>query len=74
VSSGDFLILYSDGLSESRNSSGVKFGNNIITDAISSYSGTDAEDLLNGIIDSLNKFTGNIKAGDDITIIVAHKV
>ncbi len=74
VSSGDFLILYSDGLTECKNFEGEQFSSEILTDAIESYRGTDAAGLLNSILDSLNRFTGNLKAGDDITIIVARKV
>lgn len=67
---GDFLILYSDGLTESRNSDGYEFGISRLIDSIKSFSGKTAVEMLNLIVKSLNDFAGNTKAGDDITIII----
>lgn len=73
VDSGDFLILYSDGLTEQRNQAGEQYGINRLTNAVSSYNGNGAEGILKNIIDSLENFSGDIKAMDDITVIVAGK-
>ena len=73
VPSGDYLILYSDGLTESKNSEGNQYGIKRLSDVIVSSCCNDAAGLLEDIIFSLNSFTGNTKPGDDITIIVAGK-
>lgn len=73
VTAGDYLVFYSDGLTESRNYMGESFGIKRLTDAILSSNGTNAAGLLEIILKSLKQFTGNIKAGDDITVIVAGK-
>jgi sigma-B regulation protein RsbU (phosphoserine phosphatase) len=74
VKSGDFLIFYSDGLTESRNYTGEQFGINRLSDIILSYSGSSSAGILEHIMGSYIDFTGEIKAADDITIIVAGKV
>ncbi len=74
VESGDFLISYSDGLTESRNSKGEQFGITHLSKAIESYHGNDSAGVLKNIMNSLNSFTGDVKPGDDITIIVAKKI
>ncbi len=74
VPSGDFLILYSDGLTESKNNDGEQFGLSRLSDAIESSDGITADSLLEHIMNTINDFTGDIKAGDDITIIVAGKI
>ena len=74
VQPGDFLIFYSDGLTEGRNHMGEQFGLARLSDAIESFRCRDAESVLKNIMESFNNFIGNIKAGDDITLIVAGKL
>ncbi len=74
VESGDFLILYSDGLTEGRNLSGEQFGLTRLSNAIASSEKRGADDVLRHVMESFNEFTGHTKAGDDITLIVAGKI
>ncbi len=73
VQTGDFLILYSDGLTESKNESGEQYGITRLSNAIASSERIDSAGLLEQIKKSLNDFTGDSKATDDITIIIAGK-
>jgi serine phosphatase RsbU (regulator of sigma subunit) len=73
VETGDFLIFYSDGLTESRNSDGRQYGTSRLIKAIENSCSSDAAEMLDYIIDSLNDFSDSIKPGDDITVIVARK-
>ncbi|PKL19537.1 MAG: hypothetical protein CVV49_00435 [Spirochaetae bacterium HGW-Spirochaetae-5] len=73
VKRDDFLVFYSDGLTESRNSAGIQYGTSRLIDAIENSNASDAGEMLDHIIGSLNNFAGYIKPGDDITIIVARK-
>lgn len=74
VREGDFLILYSDGLTESKNHSGEQFGLERLSDAVTLSQSKDAHGILKNIIDSFNDFSGDAHAGDDITIIIAAKL
>jgi len=74
VKEGDFLIFYSDGLTESRNSAGEQFGISRLIGTLKNANIGTASEMLDNLIDSLNDFTDCIKPGDDITIIVARKM
>lgn len=74
VESGDFLVLYSDGLTEGRNYMGEQFGTSRLSNAIALSGKNDAAGLLEYIMKSFTDFTGLVKPGDDITIIVARKL
>jgi len=74
VSSGDFIIIYSDGLTEARNYIGEPFGIGRLSEAVTLSKGAGAEIILQNIMNSFKNFTGSIKAGDDITVIVAAKI
>ncbi|PKL19536.1 MAG: hypothetical protein CVV49_00430 [Spirochaetae bacterium HGW-Spirochaetae-5] len=74
VSPGDLIIIYSDGLTEARSCTGEQFGKNRLSEAVALSSRSNAESVLNSIMDSFNNFTGKNKAGDDITVIAARKI
>ncbi len=74
VSSGDYIIIYSDGLTEARNYMGEQFGKDRLSDVVASSKSASAEIILQNIMGSFKDFTGSIKAGDDITVIVAGKI
>lgn len=74
VQPGDFIILYSDGLTEGRNYLGKEFGVSGLSNVIQSFNGGNAAGLLDHILGSFNNFTEDLKADDDITIIIAGKI
>ena len=74
VAPGDFLIFYSDGLTECRNEMGEQFGVKRLSDVILSFKKGNSAGLLAHIMKSFYDFTANAKAGDDITIIIAGKL
>lgn len=72
--SGDFLVLYSDGLTETRNRDGELFGVKRLINTISSCPLNGASGMLKHINDTLESFAGDIKIADDITVIVVGKI
>jgi len=70
VSSGDVLILYTDGITESRNSEGKEFGIDGILAAVRGASGKKAEDILAAVFAALREFTGGADPDDDRTLMV----
>ncbi len=74
VSAGDFIIIYSDGLTEARNYTGEQFGKTRLSDSVALSLHSNSESVLMNIMNSFKNFTGDIKAGDDITLIVAKKL
>ena len=67
MNQGDFLILVTDGIIESRNSNGVQFGLDRLKDVIANI--TPGDDPIEPIKKSFNNFT-NEKFEDDISLIV----
>jgi sigma-B regulation protein RsbU (phosphoserine phosphatase) len=67
---GDILMIFSDGLKESRNPQGQMFGEKRITDIIKENADQAAETIEKKMIENLDNFRETIPIEDDITIVV----
>lgn len=65
---GDTLLLYTDGVTETRNSSGELYGMERLHAAILAAPG-DAEATGNALLSDLQQFTHSSLVGDDLTIL-----
>ncbi|MCP4134390.1 MAG: response regulator [bacterium] len=74
VNRGDYLLLYTDALSESKNSENREFGPNSILAAFQEAPDGSSEAVLKYIYDEFIKFTGTESLEDDLTIIVIRKM
>lgn len=68
--SGDLLVLYTDGVTESFNASGDEFGEERLLDGLRRRRDLPAGSLLDSIVDEVRKFSPH-EQYDDITMIVA---
>ena len=68
--SGDTLVLYTDGISESLNEGGEEFGEQGLIEALRRHRGGSSQVLVASIVDEVQKF-GPHEQHDDITLIVA---
>jgi serine phosphatase RsbU (regulator of sigma subunit) len=68
--SGDTLILYTDGVTESFNDSGDEFGEHSLIEALRRNRECSSQALLTAIIDEVRRFSPR-EQHDDITLIVA---
>jgi sigma-B regulation protein RsbU (phosphoserine phosphatase) len=66
--SGDRLLLYTDGITESRNTSGEEFGEKRLSDLTAHLSNSDATALLQKTIDAVSLFN-NTNFEDDVTVV-----
>lgn len=66
---GDRLLLYTDGIVESANSSGELFGSDRLRETLRTATGDDAE-FLDILFNRLQGFGGGVPADDDCTAIV----
>jgi serine phosphatase RsbU (regulator of sigma subunit) len=73
VEEKDFIVIYSDGLTETRNSKGLAYGSGRLMETIKNIEKTDAAEILKAILTDYNRFRGSEPANDDYTIIVARK-
>ncbi len=74
VSKGDFLLLYSDCLSECRNNSEEQYGSERIRESFLSAPVDSADTVLGHILSEFDKFVCSEDLSDDLTIIVARKL
>jgi phosphoserine phosphatase RsbU/P len=72
--SGDNLLLYTDGLTESFNAEGEFYGEGRLLESIKSDTCTSASDLLDVVEKSLLNFVQDMPAADDLTMLVLRRV
>jgi sigma-B regulation protein RsbU (phosphoserine phosphatase) len=69
LTSGDKLLIFTDGLTEARNSAGEEFGERRLIECLLKYSGRSAAELRANILSEVTRFCGN-KFDDDAALIV----
>ncbi len=68
---GDVLVLYTDGVVESRNAAGDEYGYDRLLEALRRHRHEDAPDLHAELLNDLNAFLGGINQyDDDLTLVV----
>ncbi|MGZ5492983.1 MAG: GAF domain-containing SpoIIE family protein phosphatase, partial [Thermoanaerobaculia bacterium] len=71
---GDCLVLFTDGVTEARNSGGTELGAHTLADAILATHGTNAETVANVISETVLKHAGDAEAlDDDVTVVVVSR-
>ncbi len=71
LQAGDVLVLYSDGVIESRNDSWEDFGLKRFADVVRANHEKSAEEIVKAVTSSLAHFIGRMRPQDDRTMIVA---
>jgi len=71
---GYLLVIYSDGITEAMNMDNEEFGEERLTSLVKENSGQSANQLLNTIIESVQKFAGNKPQIDDMTVVIIKRV
>ena len=67
---GQIIFLSTDGLTEARNNKGAMFGKEPVYTIIRKKASSSANDILDAIFESLNRFVEGTKLEDDITLVV----
>jgi phosphoserine phosphatase RsbU/P len=67
---GDFVIIYSDGVSEASNPAGEMFGEERLRAFTRGFAGASAAQLADAVHAALRDFSGGAPQGDDITLLV----
>jgi len=68
---GDRLIMYSDGIVDTRNPADERYGTDRLTEVVKSCAGIEAEALAASIMNRVLTFQGDAPQFDDITLLVA---
>jgi sigma-B regulation protein RsbU (phosphoserine phosphatase) len=69
-SPGDDLLLYSDGISEAADTQGQQFGEDRLAARWKSSSSMPAGDVIDTVLDDVEKFRGSAGQSDDMTLVV----
>lgn len=67
---GDFLVMYSDGVTEAANPDGEMFGEDRLCEVVKSFDGDSAQELLETVFTAVRQFTAGYAQADDITVVV----
>lgn len=66
---GDVFVLYTDGVTEAVNGEGTEFSTSRLADAVKTLRHRRAKDLSDGILETLQRFSGGSAQLDDITLL-----
>jgi len=72
LSPGDFLFLYTDGVTEARNATGEFFSSDRLESALRRADRSSPETLVREVIDEVKRFAGQVPQSDDITALAVH--
>lgn len=67
---GDFLVAYTDGISEAMNLVDEEWGEDCMIDAIRTCGGSSAQELLECLFAAATRFAGTAPQHDDMTLVV----
>ncbi len=70
----DFMVIYSDGLTEAKNESGDFFGENKLIGLLTNRQTMTSQQLGEMILSNVDSFMGKIPAHDDLTLAILKKV
>jgi len=69
LASGDWLLIFSDGIPEATSESGEDFGDNGLLDALGRLGSVTAAEVCAGIVDEVRNHIREQRQADDITLI-----
>ncbi len=68
--SGDIFLMYTDGVTETCNDEGIEFSSGRLADVIKTLRNRSARELNQGIIETVDRFSGRLSTyADDITLV-----
>jgi sigma-B regulation protein RsbU (phosphoserine phosphatase) len=74
LSSGDVVVVYSDGVTEAVDPSQVQFGDKKIESVVSARRSLGAAGIIDGIIGAVREHAGTAPQADDMTIVVIKRL
>jgi sigma-B regulation protein RsbU (phosphoserine phosphatase) len=73
IEAGDSLLVYTDGLTESRNAAGEEYGLNRVKALATTHSKCPPSELLSHCLSDLSTFTAGRKQTDDLTLLALQR-
>jgi sigma-B regulation protein RsbU (phosphoserine phosphatase) len=66
---GDYLVMYSDGVTEAANLNEELFGEDRLREVLKNFKGDGAQQLLENVLAAVRAFTAGYAQADDITVV-----
>jgi sigma-B regulation protein RsbU (phosphoserine phosphatase) len=66
----DLLVLFTDGVSDARDAAETKLGERRVLDAIVAARSSPAEQIVNQVIEMVERHEAGVERRDDLTIVV----
>jgi phosphoserine phosphatase RsbU/P len=70
LQTGDILVVYTDGIIETKSDHGVLYGDNRLREIIRANSMVTSEEMTKAILESVERFRSGARQRDDMTILV----
>jgi sigma-B regulation protein RsbU (phosphoserine phosphatase) len=70
LQSGDVLVLYTDGIVETKSDEGEMYGDHRLRDTLRAHIAASAEELVVAVLDSVEQFRKGERQRDDMTILI----
>lgn len=70
MQTGDIVVFYTDGVTETRNDAGEMFGCDRLADAVVSHRAEDPEMMVDAVLAALDRYSGAAPREDDVTIVI----
>ncbi len=73
LSPGDYLVMYTDGITEAQNRQGTFFGEERVLDVVLSKIGRTSREVHDAVIEGVNHFESYALQQDDMALVVIHR-
>jgi serine phosphatase RsbU (regulator of sigma subunit) len=73
VAPGESVVLYTDGITDTRDESGAFYGERRLLALLADLGGLEPDELLAAVLDDVRSFRGEAEVFDDLTILVARR-
>jgi phosphoserine phosphatase RsbU/P len=70
---GEALLIYTDGMTEARNSAGEEYGIQRVKNAATLSRTATPDSLISGCLSDLHNFTAGTKQTDDLTLLAIRR-
>jgi sigma-B regulation protein RsbU (phosphoserine phosphatase) len=70
LATGDIVVFYTDGITETQNREGEMFGVGRLGDAVAAHRGDEPEAMVSNVLGTLERFGGGGEHEDDLTLVV----
>jgi sigma-B regulation protein RsbU (phosphoserine phosphatase) len=72
LNKGDYLIFYTDGVTEVKNSEGEEFGTERLNQFVTQRHGKAPQDIQEALLREIHKFSARKEMSDDVTIAIVY--